>query len=86
MSIVKFQTLENPNTSPLHVLANIKKAKTKVVSQDIFNSSWVKDLKLLLPCENVDLPKDLADFQMLLEHIEMEYIGALIFLQIGARI
>ena len=29
MSIVKFQTLENPNTSPLHVLANIKKVKPK---------------------------------------------------------
>ena len=57
MGIVKFQPLENPNTSPLHVLANIKKAKTKVVSQDIFNSNWVKDLKLLLPCENVNLPK-----------------------------
>ena len=57
MGIVKFQPLENPNTSPLHVLANIKKVKTNIVSQDIFNSSWVKDLKLLLPCENVDLPK-----------------------------
>ena len=50
------QNLENSNTSPIHILGAIK---TKEKSKDlnpVFNPSWVKDLKLLLPSKNVKIP------------------------------
>jgi len=54
---LKSQTLENPNTSPVHTLGIIEKDKLKNIRSNSFNSEWVKDLKLLLPCENVNLSK-----------------------------
>ena len=50
------QNLENSNTSPIHILGSIK---TKENSKDLntnFNPSWVKDLKILLPCKNIKIP------------------------------
>tara|TARA_A100001234_G_scaffold196134_1_gene185451 strand:- start:103 stop:837 length:735 start_codon:yes stop_codon:yes gene_type:complete len=54
---LKSQTLENPNTSPVHTLGTIKKDTLKIIQPDSFNPDWVKDLKLLLPCENINLSK-----------------------------
>jgi murein DD-endopeptidase MepM/ murein hydrolase activator NlpD len=54
---LKSQTLENPNTSPIHTLGTIEKDKLKTIHLSSFNPIWVKDLKLLLPCENVKLSK-----------------------------
>ena len=54
---LKSQTLENPNTSPVHTLGTIEKDILSFVHLDSFNQEWVKDLRLLLPCENVNLSK-----------------------------
>ena len=54
---LKSQTLENPNTSPVHTLGTIEKNTLKLISYNSFNPEWVKDLKLLLPCENINLSK-----------------------------
>ena len=54
---LKSQTLENQINSPVHVLANIKKEINNAINNDSFDKEWVKNLKLLLPCENVPLPK-----------------------------
>ena len=56
-AIISSQSLENPNTSPIHILGKISKQKQKIDTTESFNPAWVKDLKLLLPCENVKLPK-----------------------------
>ena len=56
-TIISAQSLENPNTSPLHILGKISKQKQKIETTETFNPEWVKNLKLLLPCENVKLPK-----------------------------
>ena len=55
--ILQGQNLENSNTSPIHILGSIKKANNSLKSNSDFNPSWVKDLKLLLPCEGVMIPK-----------------------------
>jgi len=54
---LKSQTLENPNTSPVHTLGKIEKDTLKTIPSYSFNPEWVKDLKLLLPCENINLSK-----------------------------
>ena len=54
---ISAQSLENPNTSPIHILGEISKEEQKIESTDSFNPDWVKNLKLLLPCKNVKLPK-----------------------------
>ena len=54
---LRSQTLENPNTSPVHTLGTIKKDTIKTIHLSSFNPEWVKDLKLLLPCENINLSK-----------------------------
>ena len=54
---LKSQTLENPNTSPVHTLGKIEKDTLKTIRSTSFNPEWVKDLKLLFPCENVNLSK-----------------------------
>lgn len=54
---LKSQTFENPNTSPAHTLGTIKKDTLKNTRSTSFNQEWVKDLKLLLPCENVNISK-----------------------------
>ena len=56
-TIISAQSLENPNTSPLHILGKISKENQKIENTNSFNPEWVKDLKLLLPCKNVKLPK-----------------------------
>ena len=52
---LKSQTLENPNTSPVHTLGTIEENTLKLISYNSFNPEWVKDLKLLLPCENINI-------------------------------
>ena len=54
--ILQGQNLENSNTSPIHVLGSIEKTKNTSEINSDFEISWVKDLKLLLPCEGVNLP------------------------------
>ena len=51
------QSLENSNTSPMHVLGTINKIDKSEKQNETFNISWVKDLKLLLPCKNTKVPK-----------------------------
>ena len=55
--ILQGQNLENSNTSPIHILGSIKKANNYSKSTSDFDPSWVKDLKLLLPCKGVKIPK-----------------------------
>ena len=54
---LKSQTLENPNTSPVHILGTIEKDTLKTIRYTSFKPEWVKDLKLLLPCENINLSR-----------------------------
>ena len=54
---LKSQSLEDPNTSPVHTLGTIEKDTLKFLRNQSFNPEWVKDLKLLLPCKNVNLSK-----------------------------
>ena len=51
------QNFENPNSSPIHILSKITKKDEVIAPSNSFNQEWVKDLKLLLPCKNVNLPK-----------------------------
>ena len=55
--ILQGQNLENSNTSPIHILGSIEKANNSLKSTSDFDPSWVKDLKLLLPCKGVKIPK-----------------------------
>ena len=55
--LIQGQNLENSNTSPIHILGSIKKTNDSLKSNSDFNPSWVKDLKLLLPCKGVMIPK-----------------------------
>ena len=54
--IIQAQNLENSNTSPIHILGSIEKTKNTSKINSDFETSWVKDLKLLLPCKGVKLP------------------------------
>ena len=54
---LKSQTLENPNTSPVHTLGAIEKDTLITIRSSSFNPEWVKDLKLLLPCEDINISK-----------------------------
>ena len=56
-TIISAQSLENPNTSPIHILGKISKKQQNTQRSDSFDPDWVKDLKLLLPCKNTKLPK-----------------------------
>tara|TARA_B110001454_G_scaffold25070_2_gene24576 strand:- start:5810 stop:6541 length:732 start_codon:yes stop_codon:yes gene_type:complete len=51
------QILENANTSPIHILGTIHKNEDPTKLDTTFNPSWVKNLRLLLPCNNVNIPK-----------------------------
>ena len=51
------QTGEDPNNSPIHVLSTIEKYSPKVMGNASFKPEWIKDLKLLLPCDNIAVPK-----------------------------
>ena len=55
--ILQGQNLENSNTSPIHILGSIEKENNYSKSTSDFDPSWVKDLKLLLPCKGVKIPK-----------------------------
>ena len=55
--IILCQGLENSNTSPMHVLGIVKKIDVFERQDTTFNPSWVKELKLLLPCKNTKVPK-----------------------------
>ena len=54
--LIQSQNLENSNTSPIHILGSIEKTKNTSKINSDFETSWVKDLKLLLPCKGVKLP------------------------------
>jgi len=56
VQITQGQNLENSNTSPIHILGSIEEANTYSKSNPDFDPSWVKDLKLLLPCKGVIVP------------------------------
>ena len=51
------QSLENYNTSPMHILGTINKVDITNQHDTTFNIEWVKELKLLLPCKNTKVPK-----------------------------
>ena len=55
--LVLAQNLENSNTSPIHILGNISKLEKSTQLDTAFNPLWVKDLRLLLPCKKVKIPK-----------------------------
>ena len=55
--IILCQGLENSNTSPMHVLSIVKEPDILKRQDTTFNPSWVKELKLLLPCKNTKVPK-----------------------------
>ena len=55
--ILQGQNLESSNTSPIHILGSIEKENNYSKSTSDFDPSWVKDLKLLLPCKGVKIPK-----------------------------
>ena len=55
--LIKGQNVENSNNSPIHVLGSIEKAKTSSKYNSDFDPSWVKDLKLVLPCKGIMVPK-----------------------------
>ena len=52
------QSKETLKNSPTSVLASIQQAtKSNPPTIKVFNQDWVKNLKLLLPCEGVPVPK-----------------------------
>ena len=55
--IIFCQNLEENKNSPLHVLNTIKKENNKLINVNQFNPEWAKNLNLLLPCENINVPK-----------------------------
>ena len=55
--LIKGQNVESSNNSPIHVLGSIEKAKTSSKYNSDFDPSWVKDLKLVLPCKGIMVPK-----------------------------
>jgi murein DD-endopeptidase MepM/ murein hydrolase activator NlpD len=57
---VSFLISQSNNTvlnSPLSVLGTIKEKTLLEKEVKVFNIDWVKDLKLILPCENIPVPK-----------------------------
>ena len=57
LSNILSQRLDNENSSPMKILSEIKPDKLKIKDDDIFNSDWVKELKLTLPCNGLNIPK-----------------------------
>ena len=57
-NVCSAQMYEKTKNSPLSILSIIKKEhhKPKRIAED-FNPLWVDSLKLILPCENVPVPK-----------------------------
>ena len=57
---VSFLISQSNNTvlnSPLSVLGTIKEKTLLEEEVKVFDIDWVKDLKLILPCENIPVPK-----------------------------
>ena len=57
---VSFLISQSNNTvlnSPLSVLGTIKEKTLLKEEVKVFDIDWVKDLKLILPCENIPVPK-----------------------------
>ena len=57
ISLCYGQTGEDPNNSPAHVLSIIEEYPKSSQNDEPFNQEWVKDLKLLLPCIDIHVPK-----------------------------
>ncbi len=54
--VLKAQTGENPNNSPLNILAKIK-IQDLEKPPTTFDTSWVDSLQLSLPCKNAPVPE-----------------------------
>jgi murein DD-endopeptidase MepM/ murein hydrolase activator NlpD len=54
--VLKTQTGENPNNSPLNILAKIK-IQDLEKPPTTFDTSWVDSLQLSLPCKNAPVPE-----------------------------
>ena len=57
---ISFLISQSNNTvlnSPLSVLGTIKEKTLSEEEVKVFDIDWVKDLKLILPCENIPVPK-----------------------------
>ena len=55
--LIQGQNLESSNTSPIHILGSIEKSNSSSKLNSDFDPSWVKDLKLVLPCKGIMVPK-----------------------------
>ena len=55
--LINGQNIESSNTSPIHILGSIEETKTSSKYNSDFNPSWVRDLKLVLPCKGIMVPK-----------------------------
>ena len=56
-SLLVSQTNNTILNSPLSVLGTIKEKTLLEEEVKVFDIDWVKDLKLILPCENIPVPK-----------------------------
>jgi len=58
-SILFSQIIESSKNSPLHVLSSelLKNKEIKLENNIKFDAKWVDSLKLVLPCENIKVPK-----------------------------
>jgi len=57
LSFLISQTNNTIKTSPLSVLNNIKINNLQKIEKSTFNIEWVKNLKLVLPCKGIGVPK-----------------------------
>ena len=49
---------DKSRNSPLSILSTIEKSEPKITNSGlIFSKEWVDSLKLILPCDNVQVPK-----------------------------
>ena len=58
-SILFSQIIESSKNSPLHVLSSelLNNKEIKLDNKIEFDAKWVDSLKLILPCENIKVPK-----------------------------
>ena len=58
-SILFSQIIESSKNSPIHVLSFelFKNKEIKLDNKIEFDAKWVDSLKLVLPCENIKVPK-----------------------------
>ena len=56
--LLRGQPIEGPKNAPISVLSTIERGETRQKPVYIkFNKDWVDSLKLMLPCDNVPVPK-----------------------------